>query len=88
VAYKLEISKEAQADLAKLDMPVLRAIRKRLKRLAETTDDIKHLPLAGQWAGLYKLRAYGKYRVIYDLKRDEQIIVVVRVGRRDEIYRE
>jgi mRNA-degrading endonuclease RelE of RelBE toxin-antitoxin system len=47
MAYRLEISKLAQKDLAKLDKVVLEAIRKRLKRLAETADDIAHLPLKG-----------------------------------------
>jgi len=88
MAYKLEISKAAQTDLAKLDKPVLEAVRKRLKRLADTAHEIVHLPLKGEFAGLYKMRVHGKYRLIYELKRDEQLIVVVRVGKRDEIYRE
>jgi addiction module RelE/StbE family toxin len=88
MAYKLEISKAAQDDLAKLDRAVLVSVRKRLKRLAETADKIVHLPLKGEFAGLCKMRVHGKYRLIYDLKRDEQLIVVVRVGKRDEIYKE
>jgi mRNA-degrading endonuclease RelE of RelBE toxin-antitoxin system len=45
MAYKLEISKAAQDDLAKLDKPVLESVRKRLKRLVETADKVVHLPL-------------------------------------------
>lgn len=88
MAYKLEISKPAQADLAKLDKPVLTAVKNRLNKLIENADDIKHLPLRGKLAGLYKLRVYDKYRVIYDWQREQQCIVVVRVGKRDEIYKE
>jgi addiction module RelE/StbE family toxin len=88
MAYKLEISKAAQDDLAKLDKAVLETVRKRLNRLVETADKIVHLPLKGEFAGLYKMRSHGKYRLIYDLKWDEQLIVVVRVGKRDEIYKE
>ena len=88
MAYRLEISKSAQKDLAKLDKPVLAAIRERLERLAETADEITHLPLKGPFQGLYKLRVYGKYRVIYDLQREERRIVVVRVGNRSDVYRE
>ena len=86
--YRLEISKAAQRDLAKLDRKVLEAIHKRLIQLIENADETKHLPLKGQFAGLYKLRIYGKYRIIYDLQREKQIIVVVRVGKRDDIYKE
>lgn len=87
MAYKVEITKKAQHDLSKLDRPVLEAIRDRLKRLAEQTDLVVHLPLTGQFAGLYKLRVHGKYRVIYDLQKDNNLIVVVRVGKRSDIYR-
>jgi len=86
--YTLEIAKSAQNDLKKLDKSVLQAIRKRLERLVQNADQIQHLPLKGRFSGLYKLRAYGKYRVIYDLQKEEQRIVIVRVGKRDEIYDE
>lgn len=88
MAYKIEISKAAQADLTKLDKPVLQAIRQRLLSLAENAEQVRHLPLKGKLAGLYKLRVYGKYRIIYDLQRGEQRIVVVRVGNRSDIYKE
>jgi addiction module RelE/StbE family toxin len=88
MGYKLEISKAAQADLAKLDKPVLEAVRNRLSKLVENADQVKHLPLGGRLAGLYKLRVYDKYRVIYDWQREHQRIIVVRVGKRDEIYKE
>jgi mRNA interferase RelE/StbE len=88
MAYKLEISKAARADLAKLDKPVLQAIQQRLKVLAENAEQVRHLPLKGELAGLYKLRVYGKYRLLYDLQRDKQLIIVVRVGNRNDIYKE
>lgn len=88
MAYKLEIGKVAQAELAKLDRPVLLAIRQRLLTLAENAEQVRHLPLKGPLAGLYKLRVYGKYRIIYDIQRDKQLIVIVRVGNRDDIYKE
>jgi mRNA interferase RelE/StbE len=88
MGYKLEIRKAAQADLAKLDKPVLQVIRQRLKSLTENAEQIRHLPLKGKFAGLYKLRVYGKYRIIYELQREKQLIVVVQVGNRDDIYKE
>ncbi len=87
VAYKLEISKEAQADLKKLDKEILEAVRNRLTRLTNTVDEIVHLPLKGEFTRLYKLRVRKNYRVIYDLNREEELIVVVQVGKRSDIYR-
>lgn len=88
MAYKLEISKAAKADLAKLDKPILQAVQQRLKILAENAEQVRHLALKGELAGLYKLRVYGKYRIIYRLQREKQLIVIVRVGNRNDIYKE
>lgn len=74
MGYRLEISKTAQADLKKLDKTILASIRKRLNRLAATADQMAHLPLKGEFAGLYKLRIHGKYRAIYDLPRNEGVL--------------
>jgi len=43
MAYRLEISRDAQRDLSKLNKETLIDIRKRLERLAEEADDIRHL---------------------------------------------
>lgn len=88
MAYKLEITPMAQRDLAKLDRPMLKAVHQRVLRLAETADQIVHLPLKGRFAGLYKLRVRKDWRVIYDLQRDNELIVIVRVGHRREVYDE
>ena len=42
MTYKLEISKAAQADLAKLDRSVLHAIRQRIMTLAENAEQVRH----------------------------------------------
>jgi mRNA-degrading endonuclease RelE of RelBE toxin-antitoxin system len=47
MAYRIEISKAAQNDLARLDRRVLVAVRERLQKLAERAGDLKHLPLKG-----------------------------------------
>jgi addiction module RelE/StbE family toxin len=88
MAYKLEISKAAQTDLAKFDKPVLQAIRQRLMTLAENAEQVRHLALKGVFAGLYKLRVHGKYRIIYSLQREKQLIVIVCIGNRNDIYKE
>jgi len=88
MAYRLQISQTAQDDLKKLDKSVLQAVRNRLTKLAENAERVRHLTLKGDFAGLYKLRVHGKYRIIYDLQRDKGVIVIVRVGNRDDIYKE
>jgi mRNA interferase RelE/StbE len=42
-------------------------------------------PLRRNLSGLFKLRV-GEYRIIYQLKENEVIVVVVKGGRRREVY--
>jgi mRNA interferase RelE/StbE len=40
-------------------------------------------PLRGEWKGVYSLRM-GDYRILYQIKRDEIILLVV--GHRKRVY--
>jgi mRNA interferase RelE/StbE len=54
--------------------------------LAANVEAIRPDALAGDLAGLYKLRV-GDYRIAYQLLRSEQVIVVHLIGHRREVYR-
>lgn len=43
-------------------------------------------PLKGQLKNLYRYRV-GNYRVVYAIEKEEVTILVVRIGKRDEIYK-
>ena len=47
----------------------------------------KHLgkPLSGIYKGMYRYR-YGNYRVIYEIKSKEKIIIILKIGHRKEVY--
>ena len=76
-------------DFRKIDKPdqqkIIRAVRKKLTRDPEGFG----APLRGGLKGLWKLRV-GQYRVVYEIKKQEIVVYVVKVGfRRDEeVYRE
>jgi mRNA interferase RelE/StbE len=84
--YHIRILRAATRDLARLDKTVSRRIAERLNWLAANLDRIRTEALTGELAGLHKLRV-GDYRVIYEILRDEQIIVIHAIGHRKEIYR-
>jgi len=48
---------------------------------------IEGTQLKGDLTGLRRIRA-GQYRIIYEIQKDELIILVVRTGHRKEIYRD
>lgn len=55
--------------------------------MARTVDLIHHEAMKGQWKGCFRYRV-GDYRVIYQLERDERLIIVVAVGHRRDVYDE
>ena len=61
-------------------------------RLIKAIDDLLSQPhrgtqLKGDLTGLRRIRV-GQYRIIYEIQKDELIILVVRIGHRKEIYRD
>jgi len=84
--YPIRVLDGASRSLARLDKSVGSHIVKRINWLAANLDIISIEPLTGDLAGLYKLRV-GDYRVIYEILRDEQTIVIHAIGHRRDIYR-
>ncbi len=84
--YEVEISESAEKSLEKIPK------KDRLKIL-EKIDALEHDPmpagsikLKGYKEVLYRIRS-GNYRVVYSVKQEVLIILVVEVGHRREIYR-
>ncbi len=84
--YHIRILDAAARELTRLDKLVGRRIVKRINWLAVNLDDLKPEALAGDLSGFYKLRA-GDYRILYEVLRDEQTIVIHVIGHRREVYR-
>jgi len=84
--HDLRILDAAEDDLRRLDRSVARRIISRIQWLAEHFDNLKPEPLTGTLSGFFKLRA-GDYRIIYKVRKDENLIVVYRIGHRREVYK-
>jgi len=84
--HDLRILDAAEDDLRRLDRSVARRIVSRIQWLAEHFDNLKPEPLTGTLSGFFKLRA-GDYRIIYKVRKDENLIVVHRIGHRREVYK-
>jgi mRNA interferase RelE/StbE len=82
-AANVEYKASVAGDLSRLDPSVaLRVLRKIESALA--ADGRAGEPLAGEFAGLYRLRV-GDYRVIY--ARSLKGYLVLRIGHRGDVYR-
>lgn len=84
--YRLDFTTAAERDLDRLDPPIRTRILKRLKWLADNAENVRHEPLGGPLSDSRKFRV-GNYRVLYDLIKPEQLILVHQVDHRSEIYR-
>lgn len=85
--YNLELSNQAERVLQKIAKrePVL------YERLARALDDLEQnpfqgKPLKGQLEGHYSYRV-GSYRILYLIRRDQLLVIVIDIGHRRDIYR-
>jgi len=84
--FEIRILASAVRELERLDKSQGQRLVERIRWLADNLEDIKPEALKGGLAGLFKLRT-GDYRIIYEIIRDEKIIVIHQIGHRSEIYR-
>jgi mRNA interferase RelE/StbE len=84
VAYSLKVKASAARALRRIDR------RDRL-RLIEAIDRLRAEPAAGgvlkgEFRGLRRLRV-GDHRIIYEVIEDELVILGIRIGHREDVYR-
>ena len=84
--YELRLLDDAIHDLERIDRTIGRRIVRRLEWLRTNFESITREPLTGNLAGFCKLRV-GDYRAIYEVLREERVLVIHMIGHRSEIYR-
>ena len=84
--YSIRLLSDANRELARLDKTVANRIVRKLRWLADNLDDLSPEPLKGGFSGLYKLRE-GDYRIVYEILRSEETIVIHLIGHRREVYK-
>jgi len=83
--WSISYVKSAVDDIAELDGSAKRIVKKTIEEKL-MVDPLKFgKPLRRSLSGLFKLRV-GDYRIIYQVKENEVIVVVVKVGHRREVY--
>ena len=82
--YKVEIRRRAQRALDRLPKTDFQAVVQAIKELVQAPRPrgIEKVKTTGLW----RIRQ-GDYRIIYAIDDNEQLVTVVRVGHRREIYR-
>lgn len=84
VNYKLLIKKSAVKELEELPKMDLQRITQRIQNLSQNPRPLGCQKLSG--AEKYRIRQ-GNYRVIYAIIENSQIVEIVKVGHRRDVYR-
>ena len=82
--YLVELSKPAAKSFHNLDPRYKNAAKKALLRL-QYNPRIGE-PLKQELKGLWKLR-FSRYRIIYHIKDEILLVLVIAIGHRHEVYR-
>ena len=82
--YQIELRRRAQRALDRLPRTDFQAVIEAIKGLARTPRPRGVEKVIS--TGLWRIRQ-GDYRIIYAIDDNRQIIIIVRVGHRREIYR-
>lgn len=84
MAYKVEIAKKAEKELKNIDRNTALRIGIKLMDLGNEPRPRQSVKLKG--TDFYRLKV-GDYRVIYQIKDSEEIVNILGVGHRREVYR-
>ena len=83
--WSIEYTQSAADEIHALDGTIIKIIKKAIEEKL-MIDPLKFgLPLRRNLAGLFKLRV-GNFRIIYQIKEKEVIVLVVAIGHRRMVY--
>ena len=85
MAYFVEFSREAIADLEALAPIIQERILRKVRWLSDNFENVSLQALSANLSGLFKLRA-GDYRVIYSFAPEAKRLTIHKVGHRRDIY--
>jgi mRNA interferase RelE/StbE len=89
MAWRIEYSKDADKEIAKLDKPIAQRIIRFMGSRVAKLENPRSIgqALAGSTLGNFWKYRVGDYRIIADIQDGKLIVQVVRVGNRREVYR-
>lgn len=87
MAWRIEIDKDVQRAMKKLDRQVAKRITSKLREISRLEDPRSMgKALVGNLAGLWRYRV-GDYRIVCDIEDDVLLVLVVDIAHRKEVYK-
>ena len=90
MAWKIRFDPAAERELDKLDRPIAQRILKFLTERLAPSDNPRSLgaPLTGSKLGDFWKYRIGKYRVIASIEDETVTILVLKVDKRSDVYKQ
>jgi mRNA interferase RelE/StbE len=87
MGYHVKLEKKFEKQFQKLDSSIQRKIAKWLKQHIEGIENPRLLgkSLEGDFKTLWRYRV-GKYRIIADIQDDNFVVLVIKAGKRNDVY--
>ena len=86
LVWKIEMTGEAEKELARIDKPAAKRIIRYLRERVSVDPRSSGKSLRGDLSGLWRYRI-GDYRVICELYDEKVSVLVIRIGHRKDVYR-
>ncbi len=85
MSYQVEFSKRATKQFKAISLEIQLRLRPKIDALADEPRPSGVVKLSGE-ADLYRIRV-GDYRVVYRVEDENLIVLIIKLGHRNEIYR-
>ena len=86
MTYRIQLKRSALKALSRLDARTQRRLWARIRSLADNPRPPQAKALQEPWKGHFRLRV-GDYRILYTIQDDRLLVLVVKVGERERVYR-
>ncbi|MEI6758470.1 MAG: type II toxin-antitoxin system RelE/ParE family toxin [Chlorobium sp.] len=86
MVWKIEMTGEAEKELARIDKSAAKRIIRYLRERVSVDPRASGKSLRGDLSGLWRYRV-GDYRLICELFDEKVSVLVIRIGHRKDVYR-
>ena len=86
VVWREEAEKNLE-EIGRSDWLTAEKIREKVEKHLASHPTQNGKPLSGKWQGFWRYRCLDIYRIIYEVKQNELLILVVKVGHRSKVYK-
>lgn len=85
--YEVQLSSTAQRFYEKADIPLARRLNRCFEQLQHDPYNHPNIKrLTGKLKGYFRFRI-GDWRVVYEIREDNSVVIVVLIAHRREVYR-